>query len=101
MIHPISSETVGGAWLAAVNLLAGEEDRSAYNVILDIANPIALTKVDKQLVALLDGLLLSHGKDPVATVAGTIFPASHYRQRGAKGVLQDFPDKIYPKIKTG
>jgi len=101
MIYPFSTTTIGEAWLAAVNLLAAQENRTAYNVILDVEKPIVLTPVDKQMVHILDGVLVSHGKQPVATVAGTIFPASHYKQRGAKGVLEDFPDRVYPKIKAG
>lgn len=99
MIHPISTRTATEAWLQALNLLAGMDGRCAYNVILDIENPIALPPADKRIVELLDNLLVSHDKQPVATVAGTIFPASHYRQRGAKGVFEDFPKKVYPKIK--
>jgi hypothetical protein len=99
MIHPISTRTATEAWLQALNLLARIDGRCAYNVILDIENPIALPPTDKRIVEVLDNLLISHGKQPVATVAGTIFPASHYRQRGTKGVFEDFPKKVYPKIK--
>jgi len=99
MIHPISTRTATEAWLQALNLLATMEARCAYNVILDIEDPIILPPVDKQIVELVDELLVAHDKHPVATVAGTIFPASHYRQRGARGVLEDFPNKVYPKIK--
>jgi hypothetical protein len=100
MIHPISTRTATEAWLHALNLLATVEGRCAYNVILDIEDPITLTPTHKQIVRLVDELLVSHDKHPIATVAGTIFPASLYRQRGAKGVLEDFPKKIYPKLKT-
>lgn len=99
MIHPISTKTATEAWLQAMNLLARVDGRCAYNVILDIETPLALPPSEKRIVELLDNLLVSHDKQPVATVAGTIFPASHYRQRGAKGVFEDFPQKVYPKIK--
>lgn len=99
MIHPISAKTSTQAWLGAVNLLANTDGRCAYNVILDIENPIELPPPDKRIVEALDRFLVSHDTQPVSTVAGTIFPASHYRQRGAKGVLEDFPQKVYPKIK--
>lgn len=101
MIYAISRTTIGEAWLAAANLLAAQTSRSAYNVILDVEKPITLGPDDKKIVQILDCLLVRHGRQPVATVAGTIFPASHYKQRGAKGVLEDFPDKVYPKIKAG
>ena len=100
MIHPISAKTSTEAWLRAVNLLIGMKDRCAYNVILGIDDPITLSPTDKLIVEALDRFLVSHDTIPVTTVAGTIFPAAHYRKRGARGVLEDFPNKIYPKIKT-
>ena len=99
MIHPILAKTSTEAWLRAVNLLNRMEGRCAYNVILDIDDPIMLLPTDKHIVEVLDRFLVSHDAQPVATVAGTIFPASHYRKRGARGVLEDFPNKIYPKLK--
>ncbi len=99
MIHPISAQTAAKAWLGAVNLLAKADGRYLYNVILDIVDPIALPQADKRIVEAVDRFLVSHDTQPISTVAGTIFPASHYRQRGAKGVLEDFPQRVYPKIK--
>jgi hypothetical protein len=99
MIHPISARTSTDAWLQAVNLLATMQNRCAYNIILDIEDPIGLPFADKSIAGVLDRFLVSHDAQPIATVAGTIFPASHYRQRGAKGVLEDFPKRVYPKIK--
>src|ERR1700733_9993687 len=99
MIHPISARTSTDAWLQAVNLLAAMPGRCAYNIILDIEDPVALSTANKNIAGALDRFLVSHDAQPIATVAGTIFPASHYRQRGAKGVLEDFPKRAYPKIK--
>jgi len=99
MIHPISTTTSTQAWLSAVNLLTNLDGRCAYNVILDVEHPIMLPQLDRRIVEALDRFLISHDRQPVSTVAATIFPASHYRQRGAKGVLQDFPEKVYPRIK--
>lgn len=99
MIHPILARTSTDAWLQAVNLLAALQGRCAYNIILDIEEPIGLPPADKSIAGALDRFLASHDAQPIATVAGTIFPASHYRQRGAKGVLEDFPKRVYPKIK--
>jgi hypothetical protein len=100
MIHPISAETCTQAWTQAITLLGTEKQRCAYNVILDIENPLAFRHADRQIVQALDELLAAHEKQPVVTVAGTIFPAGHYRQRGLKGVIEDFPKRAYPKLKT-
>ena len=100
MIHPIEAKTCVEAWLKAVNLLATMPDRCAYNVILDIENPVAMTNLDHRIVKAVDRFLTKHEADPVATVAATIFPASDYRRNGVKGVFEDFPERTYPKLTT-
>lgn len=100
MIHPIEAKTCVEAWLKAANLLAQMPDRCAYNVILDIQDPIKMTDVDQRIVQHVDRFLAGHDADPVATVAATIFPASDYRRNGVKGVFEDFPEKTYPKLTT-
>lgn len=98
MIHPISTRTATEAWLRAVELLFKAKDRCAYNVVLDIEDPISLSPAEKQVSELVDNLLTSHEKLPVASVAGTIFPASHYLRYGAKGVFEYYPKRVYPKL---
>lgn len=100
MIHAISVNTTVEAWLSALNLLLPLSTRSTHNVILEIADPIVVNAVDMRIIRAVDAFLVQHNTDPVSTVAGLIFPASHYRNRGAKGVLKDFPG-IYPKIRSG
>jgi len=100
MIHPIGAKTCVEAWLKAVNLLAKMPERCAYNVILDIENPVAMTNLDQRIVKAVDRFLTNHEADPVATVAAMIFPASDYRRNGVKGVFEDFPERTYPKLTT-
>jgi hypothetical protein len=100
VIYPIEAKTCVEAWLKAVNLLASMPDRCAYNVILDIETPIAMTGVDRRIVKAVDHFLTHHDADPVATVAATIFPAADYRRNGVKGVFEDFPERTYPKLTT-
>lgn len=98
MIHPIEAKTCVEAWLKAANLLAKMPQRCAYNVILDIEDPITMTDVDRRILRTVDLFLSDHDADPVATVAATIFPASDYRRNGVKGVFEDFPERTYPKL---
>jgi len=98
MIHPIEAKTCVKAWLKAANLLARMPERCAYNVILDIEDPVTLTPVEQRIIQKLDRFLAEHEADPVATIAATIFPASDYRRNGLRGVFEDFPEKIYPKL---
>lgn len=100
MIHPIEAKTCVEAWLKAVNLLATKPDRCAYNVILDIEDPVAMSDLDRRIVQAVDRFLTDHEADPVSTVAATIFPASDYRRNGVKGVFEDFPERTYPKLST-
>lgn len=72
MIHPIAAKTCADAWLQAANLLAGMADKCAYNVILDIEQPIAVTSVDQRIVETVDRFLKKNEADPLATVAATI-----------------------------
>ena len=95
MIHPIEAKTCVEAWLKAVNLLAAIPDRCAYNIILDIENPVAMTNLDQGVVQAVDRFLTDHEADPVATVAATIFPASDYRRNGVKGNIHSTGIKLH------
>ena len=101
MIYPICAETCAEAWLKTATKLLTFKGRAAYNVILDINDPLALTPVDKAVVQKVDDFLSTHDTDPVSTVAGTIFPAAHYKKQGAAGVYTTFPEKVYPKVRSG
>jgi hypothetical protein len=101
VIYPIYAETCTEAWLKTATKLLTFKGRAAYNVILDINDPVALTAADKTVVQKLDGFLLKHNTDPVSTVAGTIFPAAHYKRQGATGVYKTFPEIVYPKVRSG
>jgi len=101
MIHTIPAETCTEAWLKTVTTLLPLEGKSAYNVILDISDPLKVTSTDKAIIHAVDTFLLGHGADPVSTVAGTIFPAAHYRSKQAEGVYEIFPSLVYPKVRSG
>lgn len=101
MIYPIPAQTCTEAWLKTATKLMTFKGRATYNVILDIDNPLALTPGDKAVVRKVDEFLLKHDTDPVSTVAGTIFPAAHYRRHKAAGVYTIFPEKVYPKVRSG
>ena len=101
MIYPICAETCTEAWLKTATMLITLKGRAAYNVVLDISHPLALTPADKAVVQKVDEFLLRHDTDPVSTVAGTIFPAAHYKRQGAAGVYETFPEKVSPKVRSG
>jgi hypothetical protein len=74
MYLPIPSQyTCVRAWLAAVTTVHNMNGHEAYNVVIDIENPIERTEGDEQVIELVDSFLRSHDKYPVATVINTIF----------------------------
>ena len=61
------------AWLAAAAAVqdAGGE---AYNVVIDIADPIAVAGPDEAILTEVDQFLRTHHVNTLAGVANTIFP---------------------------
>jgi hypothetical protein len=87
MYMPIQPrQTCAQAWLAAataINQAGGE----AYNVIVDIEEPLTRTPADQQIISLVDDFLRDHDSPkkpvyPVSTVANTIFPYALLRRHG-------------------
>jgi hypothetical protein len=70
----ITGDTLTSAWLAALGHLV-RVDREAFGLVVDIADPVP-DRVDSRVVAELDDLLRRTGRQDVATVANTIFPAA-------------------------
>jgi len=101
MIHPVEGQTSAEAWLKAAELLWDTQDRIAYNVILDIADPVTVTAADFAVLDTVDTFLRRFPKaKPLTTVAGTIFPAGHYARHGVEGVYERYP-AAYSKMKKG
>lgn len=101
MIHVVSGQTSADTWLKAAELLWGCHERVAYNVILDIADPVTVTDSDFALLNTVDTFLRRYPKaKPLTTVAGTIFPVGHYARYGTDGVYERFPN-AYPKMEKG
>jgi len=100
-VKPIEASTCVGAWLAGCDYLLQhrEDDWRAYNVILEIAEPLALPANERAVVAVLDRFLVDHGGLPFNTVVNTIFPAQLYQRHGAAGVYDRYLSEVYPKIK--
>jgi hypothetical protein len=85
------------AWLQASTYLLEQPDRRAYTVVLEIADPLALTPGDRAVYDLVDRFLREKDHLPISTVVNTIFPAQLYLSHGNKGVYEEYPAR-YPKI---
>lgn len=86
------------AWREAVRLVDAKPDHEAYNVLIDILDPIAGTTIAHPGVAAIDAVLTARAK-PIDTVANTIFPASFYYRYGAPEFFDVFREKVLPKVR--
>lgn len=100
-MKPIEAETCVDAWLQACDYLLAQsvDDWRAYNIILQIADPLALPRQDHAVVAVLDRFLTERGGLPINTVVNTIFPAQLYLRHGAARLQERYMTEIYPQVK--
>lgn len=86
------------AWREAVRAVDRQSGHSAYNVIIDVADPtINTTRLDPR-IAVMEDFLVGHGKS-VEAVANTIFPAGLYSRYGAPAFFDVFHDNVLPKVR--
>ena len=88
----IETDTRLEAWMRAAEHLL--EDGPMLNLILAIGSPATGGSN-----ATIDKFLAAERQFPMHTVAETIFPGVEYRRRGLRGVLDFYPEKVYPAIK--
>lgn len=86
------------AWREAVRAVDAQAGHSAYNVIIDIADPTLDASRLNPRVAVVDDFLNRFDKS-VETVANTIMPAGLYRRYGAPGFFDVFHDKVLGKVR--
>jgi hypothetical protein len=70
------------AWVAAASSVVSAGDE-AYNVVIDVDDPVNHNDSDNQAISLVDDFLKSHDQNPIITVANTIFPQSLYNKYGS------------------
>ena len=87
------------AWREAVRLVDAQPGHQGYNVIIDVANPIARATLDDPVVAAVSDFLERHGEKPIETIANTIFPAALYRRHKAPLFFERFLKNVLPKIR--
>lgn len=95
MVMLFEADTRLEAWMKGVDHLL--ERGPALNLILAIDSPT--DGCSDAAVEAIDQFLADEGKYPMRTVAETIFPGLEYRRRGLRGVLDFYPEEVYPAIK--
>jgi hypothetical protein len=86
MYTPIPPQpTNAQAWLAAASAVqdAGGE---SYNVVIDVADPLAVSGPDEAILTIVDQFLCDHHVNSLSGVANTIFPQGLLNRHGANGI---------------
>jgi len=86
------------AWLAAAASVrdAGGE---AYNVVIDIADPLTVVGPDEAILTEVHKFLRAHHVNTLAGVANTIFPQSLLDRHGPDGLYAAYSEKVLPRMK--
>lgn len=101
MYLPVPSQPdCASAWREAVRRVDAAPGHEAYNVVIDIADPIAGATLANPAIAVVDAFLTARAK-PIETVANTIFPASLYLRHGAPAFFDVFSRRVLPKVRRG
>jgi hypothetical protein len=99
MYLPIPSQRSSArAWVvasAAVHAAGGE----AYNVVIDIENPLAEDIADTAIIQAVDQYLRDHDAYSISTVANTIFPEATLRRYGPVAFYDAYHERVFPRMK--
>ncbi|WP_242187230.1 hypothetical protein [Sphingomonas sp. CARO-RG-8B-R24-01] len=99
MYVPIPSQPdCVSAWREAVRAVDAAPGHEAYNVVIDIADPVSGANPEDPRVQVVDAFLRPFEKS-VETVANTIFPIYYYYRYGAPDFFQAFSDRILAKVR--
>jgi hypothetical protein len=80
---------------AAVQAAGGD----AYNVIIDIENPLAEDATDTAIIQMVDQHLRDHHAYSISTVANTIFPEATLRRYGPVDFYDAYHERVFPRMK--
>lgn len=86
------------AWLAAARFVDGQIRHEAYNVLIDVANPILDTIENDPIVSSVEEFLNTFDRS-LFTIANTIFPRGLYHRFGFPYFIDEFHGKILPKVR--
>ena len=86
------------AWLAATEAVYGEPGKEAYNVLIDVADPVGNNKRDHPIIERVNRFMGQNDKS-VFAVANTIFPLSIYEQHGAPAFFDVFREKYLDRLR--
>ena len=94
---PTQPSNVQG-WLAAASAVQANGGE-AYNVIIDIADPILETDADVRVIRAVDSFLRAHRVNTLNGVANTIFPQAILARHGAEAFYDVYRNRVLPRMK--
>lgn len=98
MYTPIATQpTNAQAWLAAA-AAAQDAGGEAYNVVIDIADPLGISSADHAILSAVDDFLRRHHANTISGVANTIFPQGLLDRHGADGLYAAY-EAVLPRMK--
>ncbi len=86
------------AWREAVRAVDAQPGHTAYNVVIDVSDPVSNTTREDARIAVVDDFLSGCDKS-VETVANTIFPIGLYHRYGAPAFFGVFRDNVLKKVR--
>ena len=86
------------AWFAAVQFVDCQGGHEAHNVLIDVDDPTAGASFADPIVSEVEAFLGESGKSLVC-IANTIFPDALYRRHGAPAFMDEFQEKVLPKVR--
>jgi thymidylate synthase len=99
MYLPIPSQPdCPAAWREAARRVDAQPGHAAYNVVIDIEDPVSHSNLRDARVAVVNQFLEQYDKS-VETVANTIFPAGLYYRYGAPAFFKVFDEKVLAKVR--
>lgn len=99
MYLPIQSQPDAAlAWLEATRQVFSQPQHEAYNVVVDLEQPLICDVVSHPILERVDTFLRPQSK-PLMTVANTIFPNAIYKKHGIEGLYDTFHNVLLPKIR--
>lgn len=93
-----SQPDCASAWREAFRAVDAQSGHAAYNVIIDVEDPVARTTRQDARIAIVDDFLSGCDKS-LETVANTIFPAGLYHRYGAPAFFDVFRDNVLKKVR--
>ena len=100
MYLPIEPQpTNAQAWLAAASAVK-DQGGEAYNVVIDIADPVAESERDVAIIREVDRFLRSHHANSLSSVANTIFPQATLDRHGPTNFYRVYREWLLPRMKT-